>query len=1196
MTLLTIFRFELSYQLRQVTTWLYLAVLLMFTFVLKGVVTPGDGVYTNNTFHITATTVVGVLIWLIMAASVAGEAAARDLVTGMFPLTYASPITRLQYLGGRFLAAVTLNALLVLSLPIGVMLAFYMPGMDPGGLGPFNILPFLNVYFLIALPLAFVATALQFGLAVLTRQPMTSYLASLLLALVAQIVALSVAAFFGNWDLVRLLDPVGISGIVGNELQTWTPAEKNTRLVMLEGMFLWNRLLWLGLAVGVLVFTFRRFSFAHGRKRSFPQLKWRRSRPEVPADESAPERTAAISVPQVRRDFGVSTGVRQTLAIAGASFRTIAGSPVGIPPVAAIAGVCAAFGDRIMTQFGVPLLPTTSSVVAFLTPSIGNLNTPWVVITLLMIYFSGELIWKEREAGQNDLVDAAPVSEWALLLGKYLGLALIILAWIALLMAGGILMQLGLGYHKLEIGVYVRALFGLQLIDYLLFAMLALSVQAIVNQKYTGYLVMLIVTGFIAFPSVFGVEHSMLIFGKDPGWRYTDMRGFGSAIRPWLWFKAYWAAWAVFFAVIARVLWVRGREQRLHDRMLFVRRRLSRLTIRVAMLAGGLIVTLGSFLFYNTNVLNEYHAGDDIKELNARYERTYGRYRDTPQPQLTGTNLEVDIDPGRQRVGIRATYTLLNRGKVAIDSIHLASVSGVEPIDVRFNRAAAAVLTDRKLGHYIYVLKQPIRPGDSVRIDFEVHLEEPGFRHNGTNEVVVKNGTYFTNYDMLPNIGYQRYRELSDPVLRNRYHLPKRPEVPSLYDSVARNKPISSDQNTFEAVISTAIDETAVAPGNLIRTWAAGNRRYFHFRTDAPIRGEYSILSGRYAVRKGMWKDVAIRIYHHPEHVQNTDRILRSVIAAMDYYSGQFGPYPYKHITVVEKPGRGDGASSEASMIDFGEQFAVFNPDDSPDGFDLPFYIVAHEVAHQWFGGASLTPANVEGAGVLVEGLAVYSGMQVLENHYGDAHLRRYVRYLHSFYEMPRSLATPSLLHANEKFLYYRKAGLAMYALSRYIGKERVNGALRRLLERHHSGEVPLPTTLDLYREIRQVTPDSLRYFLEDLFKKNTYWRLKTRKIAAARTKTGEYEITLKVQAQKVVIDSGGKEHEEAMNDWLEIGLYGNVSGVEKPLYLNRHRIRTGEQILKVTVPKKPVRGGIDPNFLMIDLRIDDNVMELNGE
>ena len=67
-------------------------------------ITPGDGVYANNTFHITAITVIGGLIWLVIKiAAIAGEAAARDVQIRMHPLTFTTPVTRRDYLGGRFL-------------------------------------------------------------------------------------------------------------------------------------------------------------------------------------------------------------------------------------------------------------------------------------------------------------------------------------------------------------------------------------------------------------------------------------------------------------------------------------------------------------------------------------------------------------------------------------------------------------------------------------------------------------------------------------------------------------------------------------------------------------------------------------------------------------------------------------------------------------------------------------------------------------------------------------------------------------------------------------------------------------------------------------------------------------------------------------------------------------------------------------
>jgi hypothetical protein len=127
---------------------------------------------------------------------------------------------------GRFLAAFAVNACWYF-LTIGCA-AFFLPARHgPGELLPFRPWAYLSVYLFIALPNAFIATALQFSLAALSRQVMTSYLASLLLAIVAQVIAMAAAKLFGNWDhRVRLLDPVGVAGIIGSELATWTPTER----------------------------------------------------------------------------------------------------------------------------------------------------------------------------------------------------------------------------------------------------------------------------------------------------------------------------------------------------------------------------------------------------------------------------------------------------------------------------------------------------------------------------------------------------------------------------------------------------------------------------------------------------------------------------------------------------------------------------------------------------------------------------------------------------------------------------------------------------------------------------------------------------------------------------------------------------------------------------------------------------------
>jgi ABC-2 type transport system permease protein len=204
----------------------------------------------------------------------------------------------------------------------------------------------------------------------------------------------------------------------------------------------------------------------------------------------------------------------------------------------------------------------------------------------------------------------------------------------------------------------------------------------------------------------------------------------------------------------------------------------------------------------------------------------------------------------------------------------------------------------------------------------------------------------------------------------------------------------------------------------------------------------------------------------------------------LSYYSKHFGPYPFRHVRIIEHPGPGKGMHADANMIDYQEGFSLLNPRPERD-VDLPYHIVAHEIAHQWW-GSQLAPAYVEGAGVLVESLATYSAMLMGHDTLGDEHLRRYLQFVRQEYQNPRSPAMPPLLRAVDGFLNYRKGPLALYALGEYIGQDRVRAALRSLLEKHgpRQGQV---TSLDLYRELQAVTPESSQWLLHDLFEKNTF-------------------------------------------------------------------------------------------------------------
>ena len=68
--------------------------------------------------------------------------------------------------------------------------------------------------------------------------------------------------------LVQRLDSIAGAGVrenravgIGVLSKEWTPIEKNTLLIGIQGSMLANRILWIGIGLGVLVFTYLRFRF-----------------------------------------------------------------------------------------------------------------------------------------------------------------------------------------------------------------------------------------------------------------------------------------------------------------------------------------------------------------------------------------------------------------------------------------------------------------------------------------------------------------------------------------------------------------------------------------------------------------------------------------------------------------------------------------------------------------------------------------------------------------------------------------------------------------------------------------------------------------------------------------------------------------------------------------------------------------------
>ncbi|HEX6041559.1 ABC transporter permease/M1 family aminopeptidase [Longimicrobium sp.] len=1186
---LEIYRYELVLNLRRPSTWIYAVLLLVVSIFSAALYDAGSGTLYTAPVTLAENTLVIAFVGVLVSAALFGDAASRDPRSGMNPLFYTLSLGRGAYLGGRFAGAFTVNALvLLLAVPLGLVLGGEMM-VDRAYLGPFHPWPYLQPLLLFALPNLLVNGAVLFGLALLSRRALPGYLGALALFL-GYTVAMAAASAVVSSPVAWFLDPSGI--VAGGEsIEAWTFAERNARLMPLAGPLLLNRITWLSLAVLMLAGTWSRFRFAH------PAEGGRRGR--EPAGDAAPE-GAAVPVPAAPRFFGAGARLRQVAAIGRASFREIALSRDFVAVMAGAVIFVVLFGREITAddRFGVPSWPLAQFVTGFLvSPLVGPL------VSLLTAFYAGELLWRERDARTAEITDAAPLPDWVPLTGKLLALTLLLAAVQAVLAVAGMGMQVAGGVYRLEPWLYVRLMFGAAFVDYLLLAVVAVTVHALAHHKYVGHVLVMAFYLATRFAGALGIEHRMLVYGSDPGMPYSDMAGFGPFAGPVLWFKLYWAGWALLLAVVASLAWVRGTETGARRRLRLARRRWNRGAALGAAAAVALILSLGGFVFYNTNVRNAYRTALDKETERAEYERRYKRFEFVPQPRLTRARLEVELTPDEGRARTRGTYVLVNADSVAIDSVHVTLVPAVHARSIGFDRPARAVLRDADLGYWIYRLDRPLAPGDSLRMHFATEIAPRGFTNDRPRTEVVGNGTFLTQRQM-PSIGYQRDVEVPGTAARRAHGLPARPPRPSIHDAravrVARS---ASDAGwiQLETIVGTAPGQTAVAPGSLRRAWTEGGRAWFHYRTDAPVLNFYGILSARYAVRETTWNGVRIQAFYHPGHEYNVDRVMRAARASLEQFTAAFGPYPHPVLRLVEFPRYQRFARSYPAMVVFSEGTSLLARVRG-DVLDTPYLVTAHELGHQWWGN-QMMGADVQGSPMLSETLAQYGAILVMEREHGDEAVHRFLRTLHVEYLNRRgnhgNPEVPLMLTGDHDHIHYRKGAVVMYALRDYLGEARVNAALRRVVQEHAYRGPPFATTLDLHRELAAVTPDSLRYVLTDLLETITVWDLRADGARAEPVGDGRWRVTLDVSAAKLRSDSVGNHTEVPMDQWVDVGVFaaGRGEAPGRPLYLRRHRIRAGRQTVTVIVSGRPARAGIDPyNKLLARYkeRMDEQVTEVD--
>ena len=1188
------FRYQATGPAFAVTSLLFF--LLTFGAAASDTVNIGEGgnVLVNSPYAVSQMMMImGVFALFILVAFVA-NVVVRDDETRFAALIHSTRITKFDYLFGRFTGALGAAVLLFVAVPLGNLVGAAMPWVDPETVGPVRLGMYAYTLFVLCVPTLFVMGAGFFALATATRSMLTTYV-GVIVFLVLFFVATGSLDQPGNETLVAMIDPFGL-GAMSQLTKYWTAADRNTLLVPLEGVMLWNRVLWFAVSFALLALAYRLFKVEGKPQRAAKNApaEHEDSKPTgnstaISGTSRAPERPPARSA--VWAQLWALTRFDMNACFRSPAFVVL----LGVGFINSLGSLW--YADQLYDN---TIYPVTRVMVDALMSSFS------IIPLIIAVYYAGELVWGNRDRRVHEIIDATPAPDWTFVVPKILAIALVLLATIASSTLAAVAMQAFKGFPHFELAHYLLWYILPFTVFSLLFAVLAVFFQVLVPHKFIGWMLMLLFVVSRTVMDRVGLEDNLYQYASGLPVPLSDMNGQGQFAAFDAWFRAYWAAFAVILVVLTHALWRRGALGTLWVRLQALPRRLRGLPGGIVAAAALTMAALGFFIHHNTHVLNPYRTVLEEERWTADYEKALLAFENVAQPRISAVKLQVDLFPHDSRAVAAGSYTLENRSGAPLQAVHVRWPNDVrmEQLDIQGGRLTQDF---PKFQYQIYAFEPALQPGERRTLQFRSVREQRGFRNRGNDVRLVDNGTFLNNAELTPTLGMSRDVLLQDRNKRRKYGLPAELRPAKLEDDTARQYNglrRDSDWVDLDITLSTVADQIPVAPGYLVSDTTANGRRTVHYRTDAPIQHFFSMQSARYAVKRDRWHDVELAVYHDPAHAWNVDRMLAGMKDSLDYFTREFSPFQFRQVRILEFPAYATFAQSFANTIPFSEGIGFIADYRDADKIDMVTYVTAHEVAHQWW-GHQVIAADMQGGSMLVETLAQYSAIMVMEHKYGPEQIRKFLKF-----ELDRYLRSrggevveelPLNRVENQGYIHYRKGSLAMYLLKDQIGEAAVNRALRKLLAQYAFKNAPYPKSSDFIALLRAEAGHQHHELIQDLFEKITLVDLKGSNARTRQLADGQWETTFTVDASKFHADGKGRETPAALAANIDVGLFAQEPGQKgftkrDVLLLERRTVQTGSQRVVLRSAQKPRFAGIDPYNKWIDRNSDDNLTQVEAK
>jgi puromycin-sensitive aminopeptidase len=327
------------------------------------------------------------------------------------------------------------------------------------------------------------------------------------------------------------------------------------------------------------------------------------------------------------------------------------------------------------------------------------------------------------------------------------------------------------------------------------------------------------------------------------------------------------------------------------------------------------------------------------------------------------------------------------------------------------------------------------------------------FKHEGKNKILI--ATQFESHharEVFPCIDEPEAKATFDLTL-----------VTPKGETIIANTPIKTQTNKSQ--LTTTVFETTPKMSTYLLAFVYGDMKYL----------EAKISHG-----------VVVRTYATPDNIAHTKFALDCAVKILDFYNDYFGiKYPLEKCDMVALPDFASGAMENWGLITYREQALLVDPKNT----SLPMkqyvaMVVAHELAHQWFG--NLVTMRWWTDLWLNEGFASWIEYLAVNKLFPDWHMWTQfivdeqepglrLDALENTHPVEVPIGHPDEIRAIFDNISYQKGSSVIHMLQAYLGAEKFRDGLRHYLKQHAYGNTD---TVDLWAALEQASGKPVREFM----------------------------------------------------------------------------------------------------------------------